>query len=1002
VERPETVGPDAFANPRLAGRDLDRLRELVPAPEADTAARACLASSGPDEALSSLVRLVEARTRLGRPPPLDDRYLSRLVPVLAASRFLARAVIASPRLADHLRATTWFPRGKAPERLRAELAGAVSRISPGDEDRFLRTLRRFRTREYLRIAARDLAGASLADVGAELSALAAAALDVALDRILAELSARHGGPAGGLAVLGMGKLGAGELNFSSDIDLVLVYREDGHTPGGLSHREFYSRAAERLARALGAITAGGFVFRVDLNLRPGGRSGPIVESLEGALRYYEAQGRTWERAAFLRARPVAGDLALGEEFLRALAPFVYRRSLDLGAVEELRELKARIDREASKGERDLKLGRGGIREVEFVVAAFQLLHAGRDPRLRERGTLAALDRLLFAGLLPARDRDALAAAYLLLRRAENRIQARDDRQTHLLPGDRAELSRLALTLGFPGPASAAADALEAELSLRRGEVAAIFADLLGTAGAAPRPADPRTATALDTSAPEAERREALAALGFADPAVALAELHRLARRPGTPFGDAPTPGAETLLAELARTPDPDQALSHLAWFASGLAYPGPYFALLAENPAAARLLLQLFGTSDFLSKYFLRHPELLDSLLGPSSVWTALGSERLRDRARARLAPLPANDLEGRLSALRRFKNEEILRIGLADVSGTLDQAGVAAELTAVADACLASCLELAAAEAVERWGEPGASLSVIGLGKLGGRELGYHSDLDLVFLYDPAAGESTGGSRGRVGPGEYFTRLAQRLIAHLQVPLREGALYRIDTRLRPSGSRGALVVSLDALAAYHRKAAALWERQALLKARHVAGDAALFARAEREVIVPAVYRPGVDPEELGRAVAGMRRRLEAEASGEERGERNPKTGYGGLVDVEFAVQYLQLLHGAARPEVRTPSTPEAIARLGAAGILAPEDERLLADAYRYLRRLELRLRIVHDFGISRLPRPGRDLAALARRLGHGGERGGESLLAEYTRVTAAVRDAFRRIVGVP
>jgi glutamate-ammonia-ligase adenylyltransferase len=389
-------------------------------------------------------------------------------------------------------------------------------------------------------------------------------------------------------------------------------------------------------------------------------------------------------------------------------------------------------------------------------------------------------------------------------------------------------------------------------------------------------------------------------------------------------------------------------------------------------------------------------------------VWTEKGAPRLAAQARGRVAAKPADDLEGRLAALRRFKNEETLRIGLADVSGTLDLSGVAAELTAVADACLAACLDLAAAEALERWGRPGggATLSVIGLGKLGGRELGYHSDLDLVFLYGSGAAgaddTSEGGSRGRLGNAEYFTRLAQRLIAHLQVPLREGSLYQIDTRLRPSGTRGALVVSLAALAAYHRREAALWERQALLKARHVAGDASLFARAEAEILAPAIFRPDADPAVLGPAIATMRRRMEAEASGEGRGEKNPKTGYGGLVDIEFAAQYLQLLHGAAHPEVRTPSTPEAIARLGEAGFLSPADVRLLAEAYRYLRRLELRLRIVHDFGISRLPPAGRQLAALARRLGHGGERGGASLLEEYARVTAAVRDAFRRIVGVP
>jgi glutamate-ammonia-ligase adenylyltransferase len=1011
----------AFADERLAARDREALAALAPAGEVEAAVRACLASSAPDGALAALAGIVAARARLGRAPRLDPSFLARLVPTLAGSRFLARAMAAAPRLADHLRATPWFTRGKPPELVRAELARAVARVAPGDEARFHAALRRIRTRELLRIAARDLAGgASLADVGEELSALAAAALDVALERIVLEVSALHGAPAGearrggGLAVLGMGKLGAGELNFSSDIDLILVYAVDGETRGGpggaLTHRQFHARVAERLARALGAVTADGFVFRVDLNLRPGGRSGPIVESFDGFLRYYEAQGRTWERAAMLRARPVAGDLALGDELLRALAPFVFRRSIDFAAVEEIRAMKARIDREASAGERDLKLGPGGIREVEFVVAALLLLNAGRDPRLRERGTLPALDRLLFSGLLPARDRDALAAAYLLLRRAENRIQARDDRQTQRLPSEPTELGRLALGLGFPGPLDRAAAALEADLAKRRVAVARIFGDLLGAAGAAPRAADPRVGAALDPMAADDERRAALAGLGFAAPDAALAELARLARRPGTPFSlAAPPPGgeAERLLGELSRTPDPDLALAHLAAFASMLSAPGPYFALLAGNPAVARLLLQLFGTSDFLSKYFLRHPELLDSLLGPSSVWTAKGAERLAAQARDRVAARPADDLEGRLAALRRFKNEETLRIGLADVSGTLDLSGVAGELTAVADACLGACLELAAAEALERWGPPGggATLSVIGLGKLGGRELGYHSDLDLIFLYASGTdGDDTsaGGTRGRLGHAEYFTRLAQRLIAHLQVPLREGSLYQIDTRLRPSGTRGALVVSLAALATYHRREAALWERQALLKARHVAGDAALFERAEREVLAPAIFRHGADPTALGPAIAAMRRRLEAEASGEGRGEKNPKTGYGGLVDIEFAAQYLQLLHGATHPELRTPSTPEAIARLGEAGFLSPADARLLAEAYRYLRRLELRLRIVHDFGISRLPPPGPKLAGLARRLGHGGERGGASLLEEYARTTAAVREAFQRIVGVP
>ncbi|WP_373049030.1 bifunctional [glutamate--ammonia ligase]-adenylyl-L-tyrosine phosphorylase/[glutamate--ammonia-ligase] adenylyltransferase [Vulgatibacter sp.] len=992
----------------------------IPAGALDAATGACAETADPAATAGALARWVEAWiARYQTPPRLDPVLLGRLVPVLAGSRFLVRELCARPRLAMHLAATPFYEVAKPRERLLRELRRRVGRVPKDDEAGLLRALRRFKYREFLRLAARDLGGSGpLPDVAAELSLLAEVCVEVALERIAAESAARHGEPAGaaglpglGLSVLGMGKLGAGELNFSSDIDLILLYRAEGETAGGpggrIPNRQFYARVAERLVKALSAATEDGFVFRVDLDLRPEGRAGPIAQSADSAYRYYEAKGRTWERAALLKARAMAGDVELGEELLESLAPFIYRRTLDLQAVEEIRAMKARIDRETAAGWDDLKLGPGGIREAEFVAVALLLLYAGKDARLRERGTLAALDKLLFAGRLSARDRDELAAGWLLLRRAEHRIQTLDERQTHRLPAGDADRRRIALGLGYQGPPEAALATFLAELRARREHVGEMFGDLLGVSGAAPREQDPVLQRALDPARPDAERIQALAERGFFDPASALAELERLARRPDTPFAENPPVAlegqAEELVAEATRTPNPDQAMRHLANFGSALLRPGPWFELLARNPATARLLLELFGTSDFLSKYFVRHPELLDGLIRRDLAVPRKGAELLHTEAAARMAGREADDLEGRLAALRRFKNEEVLRIGLNDVSGALDLEGVMAELTAVADACLRQSLALARSELVERYGEPGGGsrMAVLGLGKLGGAELGYHSDLDLIFLYAHSEGESEGGSRGQIANPEWFARLAQRLLSHLQVPLREGTLYKIDTRLRPSGSQGALVVSLAALAAYHARESALWERQALLRARWVAGDAAVAARAWREVLSPTLFRADLDPEETARAIAAMRARMEAEISGEKEGVRNPKTGYGGLVDLEFAVQYLLLVHGAADPALCSPNTMEAMRRLAAAGLLAEGDAAILADAYRFLRRLELRMQIVHDRETGHLPRTPFDRLTLARRMGYAGARSGDDLLADYERITHGVREAFRRILGI-
>ena len=792
-------------------------------------ARLCLASADPDGALAGATRALAARKeRFGR--PAAQAVLGPLVRVCAGSRFLPQILAARPRLVDLL----GCPRFKSQP-------GTPRAVTARDTLSLSRKLRRQKQVQVLRIALRDLSGSSVFEVTRELSKLASVAFNAAVRFHYARLCATHGPPEGrtpdgssGFCVLGMGKLGGDELNFSSDADVIYAYDKDGHTTQGLPHFAFYARLAEAVTAAVGSPSAtpeGGFVFRVDLDLRPEGRSGPIVNAIRGLELYYEGQGAPWERFALLKARPIAGDLQIGEEALRRLSPFVFRKYFDLKAIDEMRQLKTRAQKAAERAGIDLKLGRGGIREIEFFVQALQLLHGGRDPNLRVRGTLRALERLLYAGLISSRDRDELGEAYVLLRRLEHRVQMVAERQTHAIPDDEQEQKRLARRAVF-----ADAAAMHKELARHRALVESRFADLLRVAGEEAAGEDPRAAIAADANATSEERAAALKALGFDQPEASGEELSRLAKKRGTPFHDTQPLGA-ALVTELAAAPDPDQALRHLADLFGLLADPRTTAAMLAQSPRTSRLLISLFGSSDYLSRQLLRHPELIDQLVHRGSAPLVREMPELRAELQNRMHAQP--DLEEQLTELRRFRNEEVLRIGLHDVAGALDVTQVSRQLSDLAEACVEACFATAEREIEKRDGKTGATMVVVALGKLGGRELGYHADLDLLFLYS-AAGET----EKHISHHEHFARVGTKLISHLTLPLREGILYKIDTRLRPSGSAGPLCTSFDALATYHAREARLWERQALLRARPVAGDFELFRRAQTHVLAPSLFRP--------------------------------------------------------------------------------------------------------------------------------------------------------------
>ncbi len=984
-----------------------RLRKLLPQ------------VANPARALANLEALLAADVEPG------PENLEPLLRVLGGSQAMASVLLAVPgaglrEFESALQKEQVAPAEHVAELLKIIAAGAAAGEVAGLGSREVPAhLRRYKRRQLLRIGARDLLGlAKVEDTVRELSALAEGEIEIAWRHaracVTAELGEFAADDALRFVILAMGKLGGGELNFSSDIDLVYLF--DGGSRGSLggprgsvNSQAFATRVAEILTRTLSEVREEGIVFRVDLRLRPDGQNGPIVNSLAGALVYYESFGQTWERAAMLKARPVAGDLALGAEFLREMRPFLYRRYLDFTTVEEIREMKTRVNREYSRArlERDVKLGPGGIREVEFIVQVLQLIHGGRDDRLKTRATLDTLHALADFGVLDGGEAEQLAAAYWFLRDVEHKIQIVHERQTHLLPDDPEEERFLARRLGYhlrirSGVPAAGDDAcpevrdLRADLARHRATVRQSFEKLFsGAEVELGRSADEEVSSLLQSLEDRDRACDRLASMGFREPAAGVDNLLRL--RDGPRFSPASPRRrkallslAPALLAEIRKASDPDLALHHMAELISAIGARTSFLALLRENPETLRLLVGLFGSSQYLSNFFLRHPELLDSLVRAD---LAVVQKDRAALARDLAALLDvAEDYEGELDTLRRFRNEEFLRIGVNDIHGLLEFGEVSEQLSDLAEVCLEAALRIALRSLAELHGPPPGRFSVIGMGKLGGRELNYNSDLDLIYVYD---GEAE--ARTKISVREYFTKVAQRLMTILQLTTREGFVYKIDTRLRPSGSHGPLVSSVTSFREYHQTSSALWERQALVRARGVAGDPTLLQEVER-IIERFVYGRGLDAAGVAE-IARLRARMEHELAGESAGRWNIKTGRGGILDVEFITQMLQLRHGQAHPAVRLRPTEAALSALFQEGLLSEEDTRNLIDGYRFLRRLENRLRIERDQAVEALEHGGARPGALARRLGYPGnpDEAAKELFRDFQSVRESVRAVYEK-----
>ena len=918
------------------------------------------------------------RARLAERGRADDWPAARreaFARACAASDFVAEQAQRDVEALLELAESGELERSLRPGELRAQLQALLADCE--QEDDLARRLRRFRNRQQLRIIWRDVN--RLADLGEtcrDLSDLADACIDLAYHWLYPRHCEQFGTPMGRrsgtpqqMVILGMGKLGAHELNLSSDIDLIFGFPEGGETEGvrrSLDNQEFFNRLGQRLIKALDAITVDGFVFRVDMRLRPYGSAGALTLSFAALEQYYQDQGRDWERYAMIKARVVGGDQLAGAHLLKMLQPFVYRRYLDFSAIEALRSMKQLIQQEVRrKGmSENIKLGAGGIREVEFIAQAFQLIHGGRDLSLQQRPLLPVLAVLEAEGYLPAPVVAELRDGYRFLRYVEHALQALADKQTQMLPEDARERARVAFIMGFDDWTS-----FMARLEQWRERIDWHFRQVIADPDedAEEQAAGGEWLALWQGDLEEDSAIRQLAELGFAGPEHAWRHLHDL--RGGSQVRSMQRLGRERLdafmprlLAQVAEQDDPDQVLERVMPLVAAVARRSAYLVLLSENPGALTRLLQLCAASPLVAEQIARFPLLLDELLNEGRLYSPPQAPELAAELRERLMRIPEDDLEQQMEALRHFKLAHSLRVAASEFAGTLPLMKVSDYLTWLAEAILEQVLALAWRHTVARHGTPKRAdggdcdpdFIIVGYGKVGGIELGHGSDLDLVFIHDGDPQAETDGAKPIDGT-QFFTRLGQRIIHLLTAQTTSGQLYEVDMRLRPSGDAGLLVSSLAAFERYQQQEAWTWEHQALVRARVLVGSprvAQCFEQVRGEVLGRARDLDKLRAE-VSEMRAKMRDNLGTRATDAGRGENafdpaqsfDLKQDAGGIVDIEFMVQYAALAWSHQHPELlRYTDNIRILDGLGAANLLPETDVQLLQEAYKAYRAAAHRL----------------------------------------------------------
>lgn len=888
-------------------------------------------------------------------------------------------------------------------------------------------LRRFKKREYIRIGLRDLLGkAEMQETAGDISNLADVCLQIAYEFANKECGEKYGIPSyrdadgnwkvSEFTILGMGKLGGKELNFSSDVDLIYIYTSSmGETRPregaeasvvSLGNHEYFTKLAQLITKTIHEITSEGNVFRVDLDLRPEGRSGEIVNSLAACEIYYESWGKTWERQALLKARACAGSIPLGGEFLSRLAPFIYRSSLDFSAIEEIKSMKNKINariKGKKTGKGDVKLGFGGIREVEFIVQAYQLLFGGRDKSLRVIPTLELMEKLREREYLTPDDFDGLRRAYIFLRNLENRVQISFGLQTHVLPKDEAELAVLARKMRLKENGENPQELTERllmEFDRHTQLVGNMFANLF---------VEERRREAAQMASRELERRslkeellsiESLSRRGFKDSKRAARFLKSL--RDGPRFSHPSEKSVQDFYAVLpeildlsAAAPKPDSAIDNLVKFIEAGGARETCLSLFNSSGKFLEILIILFGGSESLSQTLIKQPDLVDDFMDMESIYRYKPPEKIRgDWTRVLKS---REDVKAKKIALRRFKHGEELRIGIrylireADLMGTLD------DLSSLADSYLRIVVDLAHEELSGKSSQPLPNdFAVFGLGKLGGRELNFGSDLDVIFVYDdPASGEPILSPADLMAHYVNFSQLIYQLTAEMTSA---GYAYKVDASLRPEGVRGDLALSVARYEEYFKTRARIWERQAMTRLRFVAGSPALgekFLKVAHGFTYKKKFEYGSLIE-----ISRLRERMEKELAHESKKGKNIKLGFGGLADIEFTLQILQMMHGYQNPKVRRTNMLEVLKAAAAYGVLDQAAADRISEQYLFLRNLECALRIINPSPSNHLPKDKNSMEALARLLGYEGTRAGqraEALERDHAETTRSVREFYRK-----
>ncbi|MBP0951178.1 bifunctional [glutamate--ammonia ligase]-adenylyl-L-tyrosine phosphorylase/[glutamate--ammonia-ligase] adenylyltransferase [Pseudomonas sp. 20GA0080] len=910
--------------------------------------------------------------------------------VCAASDFVTEQICRDPRMLLDMADAGELERSFSAGELRGQIANALGTATTDDE--LGRNLRRQRMRHQVRIIWRDLTRqADLIETCRDLSDMADACIDLACQWLHERLCQQFGTPTGRrtglpqqMVILGMGKLGAVELNLSSDIDLIFGYPEGGETVGvkrPLDNQEFFIRLGQRLIKALDPVTVDGFVFRVDMRLRPYGSSGALVLSFNALEQYYQDQGRDWERYAMIKARVVGGDQKAGAELLEMLRPFVYRRYLDFSAIEALRTMKQLIQQEVKrKGmAENIKLGAGGIREVEFIAQAFQLIHGGRDLSLQQRPLFKVLKTLEGQGYLPGAVTEELREGYEFLRYTEHAIQAIADRQTQMLPDNEQDQARIALMMGFSDWAS-----FHERLMYWRGRVSWHFRQVIADPDSDPDEEQEDDSDVIvggewlplwEESQDEEAASRQLSQAGFVNAETAIRHLANLRSSPhlrsmqrlSRERLDAFIP---RLLAQAVEHAKPDLVLERVLPLVEAVARRSAYLVLLTENPDALRRLLTLCAASPWIAEQIARFPLLLDELLNEGRLFNPPLAPELAAELRERLIRIPEDDLEQQMEALRHFKLAHSLRVAASEITGSLPLMKVSDYLTWLAEAILEQVLALAWRHSVARHGTPSRpdgtlcdpGFVIVGYGKVGGIELGHGSDLDLVFIHDGDPQTETDGARP-IDSAQFFTRLGQRIIHLLTTQTNSGQLYDVDMRLRPSGASGLLVSSLGAFARYQDKEAWTWEHQALVRARVLTGSPDLGREVEK--VRADVLGRERDLDKLRAEVSEMRAkmrdnlgsRLTAAGRGANAFESSMpfdlKQDAGGIVDIEFMVQYAALAWSREHPGLlQYTDNIRILEGLEEAGLLPDADASLLREAYKAYRSAAHRQALQKQAGV--------------------------------------------------